>query len=111
MCQLFKEDRTSVHDEEKKQVRKEFKWEIFKHAPYSPNLAPSDQQVFLHLKKFLTGQSVGNDREIRDKQDFLEGLAMTFFDEGTQKQVPQYTYLNLHECVEKQCGVGTDILQ
>jgi len=42
MCQLFKEERTNVHDEEKYYVHKEFKWEIFKHALYSPNLAPSD---------------------------------------------------------------------
>ena len=64
--------------------------EIFKHAPYSPNLAPSDYHVFLQLKKFLAGQSVGNDKEIRDMLDFLKGLAVTFFDEGIQKQDPQY---------------------
>ena len=45
---------------------KQFKREVFKHAVYSPNLAPSDYQVFLHLKKVLSGQSVGSDKEIRD---------------------------------------------
>ncbi|XP_033607137.1 uncharacterized protein LOC111863880 [Cryptotermes secundus] len=32
-----------------------FRWEIMEHAPYSPDLAPSDY-VFGPLKKFLAGQ-------------------------------------------------------
>jgi histone-lysine N-methyltransferase SETMAR len=28
-------------------------WEQFDHPPYSPDLAPSDFHVFLHLKTFL----------------------------------------------------------
>jgi histone-lysine N-methyltransferase SETMAR len=31
----------------------EFGWEVFNHPPYSPDLAPSDFHLFLHLKKFL----------------------------------------------------------
>ena len=35
----------------------EFIWEVFNHyIPYSPHLAPSDLHLFLHLKKFLSGQ-------------------------------------------------------
>lgn len=56
---------SNVHEEVKKWVCKQFKWEIFKHAAYSPNLVPRDYQVFLHLKKFLAGQSVRNDRDQR----------------------------------------------
>ncbi|KAJ4447519.1 hypothetical protein ANN_09526 [Periplaneta americana] len=33
-------------------VLTEFGWELFDHPPYSPDLAPSDFHVFLHLKKF-----------------------------------------------------------
>jgi histone-lysine N-methyltransferase SETMAR len=33
-----------------------FGWEIMEHAPYSPDLAPSDYHVFGPLKKFLEGQ-------------------------------------------------------
>jgi histone-lysine N-methyltransferase SETMAR len=33
-----------------------FGWEQFDHPPYSPDLAPSDFHVFLHLKTFLAGQ-------------------------------------------------------
>jgi hypothetical protein len=32
-------------------------WEQFDHAPYSPDLAPSDLHVFLHLKLFLVASS------------------------------------------------------
>jgi histone-lysine N-methyltransferase SETMAR len=28
-------------------------WELFDHPPYSPNLAPSDYQLFTHLKIWL----------------------------------------------------------
>ena len=43
----------------------EFSWEVFNHPPYSPDLAPSDFYLFLHLKKFLSGQCqrFQNDRE------------------------------------------------
>ncbi|KAJ4438847.1 hypothetical protein ANN_14800 [Periplaneta americana] len=35
-------------------VLTEFGWELFHPPPYSPDLAPSDFHVFLHLKKFLS---------------------------------------------------------
>ncbi|KAJ4426958.1 hypothetical protein ANN_26757 [Periplaneta americana] len=37
-------------------VLTEFGWELFDHPPYSPDLAPSDFHVFLHLKKFLSSE-------------------------------------------------------
>jgi histone-lysine N-methyltransferase SETMAR len=39
----------------------EFSWEVFNHPPYSPDLAPNDFHLFLHLKKFH--QRFENDRE------------------------------------------------
>ena len=45
---------------------KEFNWEVFNpHPPYSSDLAPSDFNIFLHLKKFLSDQQqrFQNDRE------------------------------------------------
>ena len=48
------------------QLLQEFGWEVFNHhPPYSPNLMPSDFHLFLHLKKFLSGQRqcFQNDRE------------------------------------------------
>ena len=35
----------------------EFSWKVFSHyPPYSPDLAPSDFHLFLHIKKFISSQ-------------------------------------------------------
>jgi hypothetical protein len=39
------------------------KWESFDNPPYSPDLASSDYSLFLHLNKFLAGQSLRSDQE------------------------------------------------
>ncbi|KAJ4448311.1 hypothetical protein ANN_10326, partial [Periplaneta americana] len=47
-------------------VLTEFGWELFDQPPYSPDLAPSDFHVFLHLRKFLSsGERFGNDEELK----------------------------------------------
>ena len=38
-----------------------FGWEQFDHPPYSPDLAPSDFHLFLHLKSFLAGRQFHDD--------------------------------------------------
>jgi transposase len=61
----------------------QFGWAIFEHPPYSPDFAPSDYHLFLHLKNFLGSQSLGSDQETKDiVQDWLIGLAVSFYDEG-----------------------------
>jgi histone-lysine N-methyltransferase SETMAR len=82
----------------------QFGWEIFEHSPYSPDHAPCDYHLFLHLKNFLGGQSLGSDQETKDVlRDWLKGLAVSFYDEAIQKLVSRYDkYLNLHrDFVEK----------
>jgi histone-lysine N-methyltransferase SETMAR len=59
--------------------------------PYSPDLAPSDFHLFLHLKKFLAGQHFNNDEDVkRAVQKWLSSQAATFYDEGIQKLVSRY---------------------
>jgi histone-lysine N-methyltransferase SETMAR len=59
--------------------------------PYSPDLAPSDFNLFLHLKKFLAGQRFNNDEDVkRTVQKWLSSQAATFYDEGIQKLVSRY---------------------
>ena len=36
------------------------------HPPYSPDLAPSDFHLFLHLKKFLGGKQFDDDDDLKD---------------------------------------------
>jgi hypothetical protein len=39
--------------------------ETFEHPPYSPDLRPCDCHLFLHLKKFLAGQSMRSDQKTK----------------------------------------------
>jgi histone-lysine N-methyltransferase SETMAR len=69
-------------------LHEQFGWEIFEHPPYSTNLAPSDYHLFLHLKNFLGGQSLGSDQATTYVvQDWLKGLVVSFCDERIQKLV------------------------
>ena len=63
----------------------EFGWEVFNHQPpYSPDLAPSDFHLFLHLKKFLSGQRqrFQNDREVTvmSVTQWFQSQAADFYD-------------------------------
>ena len=74
-------------------------WEIFKHPPYNSNLAPSDYHSFSHLTKFLVGNSLKSEQEMKDTaQDRLKGLATTFSDKGIQNPVPLYD-----KCLNLEC--------
>ena len=71
----------------------EFSWEVFNHhPPYSPDLAPSNFQLFLRLKKFLSGQRqrFHNDRETGMSVTQLKSQAADFYDTGIQKLVPRH---------------------
>jgi hypothetical protein len=66
---------------------------LFNHPPYSPDLAPSDFHLFLHLKKFLSGQHqhFENDREAEMVvTQWFQSQAADFYDTGIQKLVPRY---------------------
>jgi len=64
------------------------------HPPYSPDLAPIDFHLFLHLKKFLGGKRFDDD--LKDAvQKWLTSQAAAFYEKGIQKLVPRYgKYLN-----------------
>ena len=81
-----------------KDLIKSFKWETLDHPPYSPDLAPSDYHLFLHLKKHLGGQRLQDDNEVKTSViQWLTSQAAEFYEEGTQKLVPRYDKcLNIH---------------
>ena len=67
-----------------------FRWEQMDHRPYSPDLAPSDFHLFLHLKKFLCGKRFDDD-DVKDAvQKWLTSQAAAFYEEDIQKLVPRY---------------------
>jgi hypothetical protein len=43
---------TAVHTV---QLLRQFKWELFYHLPFSPDMTPNDFRLLLHLKTFLEG--------------------------------------------------------
>ncbi|UYV67968.1 hypothetical protein LAZ67_5002657 [Cordylochernes scorpioides] len=47
-----------------------FKWEIFTHPPYSPELAPSDFHLYPALKWHLGGKHFANDDEVQAKANY-----------------------------------------
>jgi len=57
---------------------------------YSADLSPSDNHLFLHIKKFLAGQRLRCDQDTKHVlQDWLKGLGANFYEEGIQKLVPR----------------------
>lgn len=68
-----------------------FKWEIFPHSPYNPDLAPSDFQLFLRMKTWLASQRFDDDEELREcVTELLRSQAANFCDEGISKLVHLY---------------------
>ncbi|GFW90291.1 histone-lysine N-methyltransferase SETMAR [Trichonephila clavipes] len=71
-------------------VLTEFGWKLFDHPPYSSDLAPSDYHVFLHLKKFLSGERFGKDEDLKTSViRWLLSQAAEFYDRVTQKLIRQ----------------------
>ena len=59
-----------------------FKWEIFNHTLYSPDLAPSDYHLFTKMKVRLATQRFHTNEELMDGvNNWLHNLVAPFFDE------------------------------
>jgi len=72
--------------------------------PYSPDLAPIDFHLFLHLKKFLGGKQLDDDNDLKDAvQKWVTSQAAAFYEEDILKLVPRYDKClnNDDEYVEK----------
>jgi histone-lysine N-methyltransferase SETMAR len=60
-----------------------FGWEQFDHPLYSPDLAPSDFQVFLHLRTFLSGWWFHDHNEVKEAVNtWFASQAASFYDAG-----------------------------
>ncbi|KAJ4438355.1 hypothetical protein ANN_14297 [Periplaneta americana] len=67
-----------------------FGWEQIDHPPYSPDLAPNDFNLFLHLKKFLGGQRFDGDDEVKTAVwEWFASQAGEFYNEGIERFVPR----------------------
>jgi hypothetical protein len=74
------------------------------HLLYSPDVAPRDCHLFLHLKKFLAGKRFVDNVDVEDAvQNWLTSQAATFCEEGIQTLGPccDKCPYNGSNCVEK----------
>jgi len=68
-----------------------FGWEQFDHPSYSPDLAPSDFHLFLHLKSFLACRRFYDDNKVKESVTMcFASHAASFYDEGIQNLVQRY---------------------
>jgi histone-lysine N-methyltransferase SETMAR len=73
-----------------KALLQQFNWEIFEHPPYSPDLAPSNYQLFTNMKVWLANQRFKANEELMDGvNNWLGTLVALFFDERLQKLMRQ----------------------
>ena len=55
------------------------------HAPYSPDLAPSDYFLFPNLKKWLSGQRFSNDEEVMSAVNgYFEEQDSSYYKKGIE---------------------------
>jgi histone-lysine N-methyltransferase SETMAR len=60
------------------------------HPPYSPDLAPSDFHVFLHLKTYLGDRQFHNDEVKEAVNTWFASQVASLYDTGIQKLEPYY---------------------
>jgi hypothetical protein len=62
-----------------------FRWELFDHPPYSPDLTSSDSRLFTYLKNWLRSQHFNNNEEFMEGVEmWLSSQAADFFDRRTK---------------------------
>lgn len=68
-----------------------FKWEIFAHPPYSPDLAPSDFHLFPALKLHLGGKHFANNDEVEaEANHWLRRQDTAWYNSGIKKLLQRY---------------------
>jgi len=66
------------------------------HPPYSPDLAPSDFHLLVHLKKHVAGKKFDDDDEVKEEvMAWFKEQEADFYDSGIQKLVPR-----LNKCLD-----------
>jgi histone-lysine N-methyltransferase SETMAR len=79
------------------QLLQSFNWEVVDHPAHSPDLAPSNFHLFLHLKKHLAGHKFHEDKAVKNEVNtWLHAQVAEFYDIRIQKLIPR-----LNKCLDK----------
>jgi histone-lysine N-methyltransferase SETMAR len=79
-----------------------FKCELFDYPPYSPDVAPSDYQLFTYQKNWLRSQGFNNNELMECVKMWLNSQAGDFFDTNILKLILRYKCLKFgHGYVKK----------
>ena len=83
---LFHQDNAPVHTSVIAMAKiNELKFELLPHAPYSPDLAPSDYHLFPNLKKWLGGKKFANNEEVESAVNgYFEELEVSHYKQGIE---------------------------
>lgn len=79
-----------LHDNARSHVAKvtreklaKFRWQVMAHPPYSPDLSPTDYQLFRELARFLKEKQFDDCGQVRcEVTNFFRSLPPQFFEEG-----------------------------
>ncbi|GFV05780.1 histone-lysine N-methyltransferase SETMAR [Trichonephila clavipes] len=83
-----------------REVLRKFKWDVFQHPPYSPDLAPSDYHLFTAMKKWLGGKHFADDEELKNAvTHWFKSQEAAFYAEGIGK------------LVQRTATAGSDVVQ
>jgi histone-lysine N-methyltransferase SETMAR len=70
---------------------KELNWEISDHLPYSPDLAPSDYNLFRSLQNHLNDKKFERFEEVNDAiLAYFESKPRSFYKAGIEKLVTRW---------------------
>jgi histone-lysine N-methyltransferase SETMAR len=73
------------------QKTKELNWEILDHVPYSPDLAPSDYNLFISLRNHLNNKKFETFEEVNDAiLSYFESKLRNFYEAGIEKLVTRW---------------------
>ena len=83
---MFHQDNAPVHTSAIVMAKiHELKFELLPHAPYSPDLAPSDYFLFPNLKKWLGGKRFTNNEEVESAVNgYFEKLDGSYYKQGIE---------------------------
>jgi transposase len=90
--EVFFHDNTLPHTAARAEALLEhFNWQLFDYPLHSPELPPSEYNLFTYLKNRIRSQRCNCNKElVGGVKTWLSSQAANFYDAGIQKSIPRY---------------------